>query len=90
MLVNAQSATNKDLTGRFPELIRIRYGAQPESLGAPDSVWINPECNANGMRVDDAFMNQLGENAYIYHVYTHRGGTAPIAGPLFTRLFGLG
>ena len=72
-LVNAQSATNKELTGSFPDLIRIRYGAAPESLGAPDSVWINPECNADGMRENAAFMNQLGENTYIYNVYTHRG-----------------
>ncbi len=73
VLVNAQSATNKELTGAFPDLIRIRYGAAPESLGAPDSTWINPECNADGMRANAAFMNQLGENTYIYDVYTHRG-----------------
>ena len=73
VLVNAQSATNKELTGTFPEMIRIRYGTAPESLGAPDSMWINPECNAVGMRANAAFMNQLGENAYIYNVYTHRG-----------------
>ena len=73
VLVNAQSITNKELTGTFPELIRIRYGAAPESLGAPDSKWINPECDADRMRANASFMNQLGENAYIYDVYTHRG-----------------
>ncbi len=73
VLVNAQSATNKELTGTYPELIRIRYGPAPETLGAPDSMWINPECNADSMRANAAFMNQLGENTYIYNVYTHRG-----------------
>ena len=73
VLVNAQSSTNKELTGTFPELVRIRYGAAPASLGAPDSMWINPHCNADGMRMNAAFMNQLGENAYIYNVYTYRG-----------------
>jgi hypothetical protein len=59
----------EDLSRRYPSLIKVHYGPVPN---AQDGVWLNPVCDTVAMRKDNAFLNDLGNNAYHYKVYTTR------------------
>ena len=71
-LIMAQSEDNRSLPREYPDLFQLNYGPAPESLGSPDSNWINPSCHADAMRNSHGFMVNVSQNVYIYDVYTNR------------------
>jgi hypothetical protein len=61
--------SGRDLGKAHPRLITHHVGA---SRIRNEETWLNPECRTDAMRDDPAFRNELGENAYMYNVYTTR------------------
>lgn len=61
--------SGRDLGKAYPHLITHHVG--PSRI-RNEETWLNPECRTEAMRTDPAFRNELGENAYMYNVYTTR------------------
>lgn len=68
-LIAVITDSGRDLGKAYPHLITHHVG--PSRIRA-EEIWLNPECRTEAMRTDLAFRNELGENAYMYNVYTTR------------------
>ena len=68
-LITTLAKDAENLSRRYPSLIKVNYGPSPF---ASDGVWLNPVCDTLAMGKDDGFLNGLGNNAYLYNVYTNR------------------
>tara|TARA_R110000744_G_scaffold1533_2_gene5440 strand:- start:444 stop:1208 length:765 start_codon:yes stop_codon:yes gene_type:complete len=80
-LILVITESGRDLGKQYPHLITHNVG--PARVGLPDSVWLNPECNTHAMRANPVFLNELGENAYMYNVYAERA-VFPVSAQLAT------
>lgn len=69
-LILVISDSGRDLGKAYPALITHHVG---DSRIYTDEIWLNSDCHTEAMRADPAFLNELGENAYMYDVYNRRG-----------------
>ena len=69
-LILAINNNSNDLARSFPSLIKARLMLNPDF---PDGIWVNPVCDTQAMRSNDAFMNSFSISSYQYIVYANRG-----------------